>query len=512
MASFFASDLKAQTIRYKQTELGKTNVSHYIGSDDKYHYYSDTLNSYIRIEVSNFNIRKEFKFITDKEIVSPSDVYFLNHNIYALLKTTEKKTDSKITSTKMQIYKIDPASGIVDKTIEYSHDDSGGYFKFFVDTVQNIFFIKKVGYGLFHKKNDSIFAVYNLELNPTNETQSIEVKRKPVYGSELPGAINTYPGGYMHNIRLKFLSRGPSLYSDSLSTKNYKFTFGRSFNLDIYFFLHELEYIVIESKNKKNKVLSVDFAISIDKNIIDINYREDKNGNLFVFGKYIQKGKGSSSYGLFSCVFNSNLDIIVAIKYFDLLNIPNIENNTVPDQKFVGFIFKDLFDADYEFYFDEQNAFVFTYQKNYDNVHDHVYLLKVEANGEMIVNVIYNQIKKDKDLDGTKKHMALRVGNNIHILFYDNTDNIGKEVGNQDIKVTKLGNKNSALAYTTYKLLEDDFTKKIVIADMETLGNLPTLKDPIIYYNPESSQYTALVKGFSNSGEIKSMFEFIYVD
>jgi hypothetical protein len=514
IASFFSSGLKAQTIRYKQTELGKTNVSHYIGSDEKYHYYSDTLNSYIRIDVSNFNIRKEFKFITDKEIVSPTDVYFLNHNIYALLKTTEKKNDSKITSTKMLIFKIDPASGSVDKKIEYSHNDSGGYFKFFVDTVQNRFFIKKIGYGLFYKKNDSIYAVYNLELNPTSETQSSEAKRKPVYGAELTNATSNNYGGYLHNLRLKFLSRGSSLYSDSLSTKNYKFTFVRSFNLDIYFFSHELEYIVIESKNKNNKVKSVDFAISIDKNIIDINYREAKNGNLIVFGKYIQKGKSSSSYGLFSCVFDANLNEIVGLKYFDLVNIPNIKynDNVVPNQKYVGFIFNDLFDADYEFYFDEQNAFVFTYQKNYDNVHDHVYLLKVEANGQMIVNVVYNQINKDKNLEGSKKHMALRVGNKIHILFYDNADNIAKEVGNQDIKVTKLGNKNSVLACTTYKLLDDDFTKKIVIADIETLGNLPNFKDPIIYYNPEFSQYTAIVKGMSISGELKSLFEFIYVD
>jgi hypothetical protein len=273
-----------------------------------------------------------------------------------------------------------------------------------------------------------------------------------------------------------------------------------------------IQNVVIASKNKNNKVQSVDFAIDIDKNIIDINYREDKNGNLFVFGKYIQKGKGSSSYGLFSCIFDAKLDEIVGVKYFDLVNIPNIENNSVPNQKYVGFIFNDLFEADYEFYFDEQNAFIFTYQKQYNNVQDHVYLLKVEANGEMIVNVVYNQIKKGKNLDNSEKHMALRVGNNIHILFYENVDNIGKEVNSIDMLETTLGKKNCVLAYATYKLLDDDFTKKIMIADIKTLGNLPNLIDPVIYFKPESNQYSAIVKGFSKKRELVSMFEFIYVD
>ena len=512
IASFFASDLKAQTIRYKQTELVNTDVSTYLGSDDKYHYYRSSLNSYIRFDIANLSLRKEFKFITDKEVVSPSDVHFLNNKIYALLNTTEKKADSKITTTKMYIYKISPASGSVDKTIEYAHEDTSGYFKFFVDTVQNRFFIKKTGFGLFHKKIDSIYTVFNLDLQPTNETQSIEGKRKPIYESPMAKIFRDL--GFDFNVSLSgdFLSNRPDSHSDSFSTNNYKFSFQRRNDKDIYFFTSVIQNIVIASKNKNNKVQSVDFAIDIDKNIIDINYREDKNGNLFVFGKYIQKGKGSSSYGLFSCIFDAKLDEIVGVKYFDLVNIPNIENNSVPNQKYVGFIFNDLFEADYEFYFDEQNAFIFTYQKQYNNVQDHVYLLKVEANGEMIVNVVYNQIKKDKNLDNSEKHMALRVGNNIHILFYENVDNIGKEVNSIDMLETTLGKKNCVLAYTTYKLLDDDFTKKIMIADIKTLGNLPNLIDPVIYFKPESNQYSAIVKGFSKKRELVSMFEFIYVD
>jgi hypothetical protein len=108
--------------------------------------------------------------------------------------------------------------------------------------------------------------------------------------------------------------------------------------------------------------------------------------------------------------------------------------------------------------------------------------------------------------------MALRVGNNIHILFYENVDNIGKEVNSLDMLETTLGKKNCVLAYTTYKLLEDDFTKKILIADMKTLGNMPKLEEPVIYYNPESNQYTAIVKGYSKKRDLASLFEFIYVD
>jgi hypothetical protein len=77
---------------------------------------------------------------------------------------------------------------------------------------------------------------------------------------------------------------------------------------------------------------------------------------------------------------------------------------------------------------------------------------------------------------------------------------------------TTLGKKNCVLAYATYKLLDDDFTKKIMIADIKTLGNLPNLIDPVIYFKPESNQYSAIVKGFSKKRELVSMFEFIYVD
>jgi hypothetical protein len=38
------------------------------------------------------------------------------------------------------------------------------------------------------------------------------------------------------------------------------------------------------------------------------------------------------------------------------------------------------------------------------------------------------------------------------------------------------------------------------------------LKEPVIYYNPESNQYTAIVKGFSKKRNLASLFEFIYVD
>jgi hypothetical protein len=515
IASFFAIDLKAQTIRYKQTKLVVADVSRFLGSDDKYHYYSyDFFSSnYTQFEIANLANHKTIEVQLGNETEGKPQLYFLNKKIYILRTDTKKEKDSKVTETTMEIFKINPLNGEIEKSVKYTNKDTIGYFKFFVDTVQNRFFIKKVGYRLFHnKRDDSTCVVYSLDLEPSNETEIQFGKRKPKH--EEYSLFELYGLSYNFQIGFSsfFLNEHPESHSDSLCTNNYKFSFQRRNDKDIYFFTSVIQNIVITSKNKNNKVKSVDFAIDIDKNIIDINYREDKIGNLFVFGKYIQKGKGSSSYGLFSCIFDAKLDEVVAVKYFDLVNIPNIENNTVPNQKYVGFIFKDLFGADYEFYFDEQNAFIFTYQKQYNNVQDHIYILKVEANGEMIVNVIYNQIYKDINIDYSEKHMALRVGNNIHILFYENLDNIGKEVNSIDMLETTMGKKNCVLAYTTYKLLDDDFTKKILIADLKTLGNMPNLKEPVIYYNPESNQYTAIVKGFSKKRNLASLFEFIYVD
>jgi hypothetical protein len=320
--------------------------------------------------------------------------------------------------------------------------------------------------------------------------------------------------GFSFNITISgdlFNSR-PEKFKDSLSTNHYKFSFERRKDKDIYFFTSVIQNIVISSKDKDSKVKSVDFEIEIEKNIIDINYREDKNGNLLVFGKYIQKGKSSSSYGMFSAVYNQNLNQKIALKYFDLVNIPNITDGNVPNRKYVGFVFNDLFESDYEFYFDEQDVFVFTYQKKYSNLQDHVYVFKVESNGELIVNVVYNQIKNDKKLNFSEKHMALKVGNNIHILFYENAENIGQDVNSIEMNETTIGKKNCVLAYTTYKILEDEFTQKILIADIKTLANFPHLINPVINFNPETNQYTAIVKGFSKKHELESLFEFIYVD
>jgi hypothetical protein len=511
IASFFASDLKAQTIRYKQTELLKTFVSDYLGSDSKYHYYKSGYNSsYARLEISNLSNSKIIDYPLDKEFGTASEVHFLNKNIYTFCKATEKKEGSKITDNKIQIYKINPESGTIDKSIKFNHSDTSGFFKFIVDTVQNRIFLKKS--GVYHKKLDSIYAVYNFDLEPSNELFSMPGKLKPDNASDFVKLFRDL--GFSFNITISgdlFNSR-PEKFKDSLSTNHYKFSFERRKDKDIYFFTSVIQNIVVSSKDKDSKVKSVDFEIEIEKNIIDINYREDKNGNLFIFGKYIQKGKSSSSYGMFSAVYNQNLNQKIALKYFDLVNIPNIADGNVPNRKYVGFVFNDLFESDYEFYFDEQDVFVFTYQKKYSNLQDHVYVLKVESNGELIVNVVYNQIKNDKKLNFSEKHMALKVGNNIHILFYENAENIGQDVNSIEMKETTIGKKNCVLAYTTYKILEDEFTQKILIADIKTLANFPHLINPVVNFNPETNQYTAIVKGFSKKHELESLFEFIYVD
>ena len=97
IASFFAIDLKAQTIRYKQTKLVVADVSRFLGSDDKYHYYSyDFFSSnYTQFEIANLSNHKTIEVKLGNETEGKPQLYFLNKKIYILRTDTKKEKDSK---------------------------------------------------------------------------------------------------------------------------------------------------------------------------------------------------------------------------------------------------------------------------------------------------------------------------------------------------------------------------------------------------------------------------------
>jgi hypothetical protein len=315
--------------------------------------------------------------------------------------------------------------------------------------------------------------------------------------------------GSSFSITLNGLGSGDkySKFTDSTSMDFYSVSFERKKDEDIYHYKNSLIGISVASKNKANKVKSVDLDFDADMTVFDINYREDKAGNLYVFGKYIIKGEMKSRYGMYSVIYDKELSQKTSLKYFELNSFYNF-TNTVPNEKYIGFIFTKLHNADYEFYLEEEEMFLFTYQKSFTNLQDHIYLLRVESSGEVTVSRIVNRLDNETKY-GNERHMALRAGNKLHFLFYDHKDNIGKDVSDLEYKVGDIEKKKCVLMSSTYSVEDNDFTKKKLIADKKTLKYLPHLVAPVIHFDAGSNQYVCLLRG-RKKYETVLLYQFFY--
>lgn len=499
----FCLSLQAQNVKMKANAIGTYSQMSYLGKDSRYYYFITGTKQYTRFAIGNLQDFKDITYSLQKDDDGYASHYFSGGNLYVVSTETERNESTKMKTSTFRYYQLDPENGKILKENQYEAKDSTKYYYYQnMDTTVRKFFVKR---------SDSIVNAIDFDLQTSSDLSPGKRRYQPSLSFGLSDELKDLFKSLSLKLNIVLSSDGDNKYKDSTSMTHYAVSFTRRKDEDIYFFKATLQGVVITSKHADNRVKSVDFSIDADKTIIDINYREDKDGKLVVFGKYIVKGKTQSQYGMFSAVYSSDLNEVTNVKYFDLNNYYNF-TETVPNMKYVGFIFSKLFDPEYEFYIESENVFVFTYQQAYSNLQDHIYVMKVESNGEITVHMIVNRLDQKTKSGYNEKHMAVRAGNNIHILFYDHKDNIGREIRDVEYSNGHIDKKTCVLMTTTYNILEDDFSKKTMIADRKTLKNLPHLDSPVIHFDTNLNQYICLVKGYNKKRDTVLFYEFLYVD
>ncbi len=497
---------EAQNVTYKTTALEKPKHSYYyfMGMDDKFIYYRTSLHTYTKFNKSNLKDYKDIEYTLSKEDSGWVSHYLHGNSLFVVSSHSRTNNLHKLKTTTYRLYKFKLQSGEKEKDAKFEVVDSSKFY-------YNNSFDSKVE-KFFIKRSDSIVKAFNIDLEGTDDLSKGVHKYQPALSFGFSDMLKDLMKSF--NLKFNITISGDDIsskeeYKDSTSMDNYTISFNKRKDEDIHYFKSTLQGVVINSKLSNNKVKSVDFSIDADKNIIDINYRENNDGKILLFGKYIVKGKTKSQYGMFSVVYSKDLNEVAPVKYFDLNTFYNITDSE-PNLKYVGFIFSKLFNPDYEFHIEDDGIFIFTYQKSYSNIQDHIYLFKIESNGQITVNMIVNRLLQKTKSGYNEKHLALLSGKKVHILFYDHKDCIGREIRDLEYTNGNIDKKSCVLLTTTYDIEQDEFTKKTLIADRKTLKYLPNFVSPVIYYDENLNQYNCLIEGLDKKRKTVIFYEFMY--
>lgn len=500
--SIFVISTEAQAVKYRKVAISKYDNMWYLSKDSTYYYYKTGENQITRFKIvkpSEF-VNCKYKLNEDDKDLYPNN-YIINGNIYVISDISEKNEETKMKKSTYNIYKIKFEDGSIQNHIKFDINDSNKYYYYSSYDYKNKKFLIK--------RSDSTVKAFTLDLKATDDFTESKAKYQPSVNFGVSESLANLFKTLKLSIDFSFLGADEK-YADSTSMDNFKVQYSRRKDEDIHFFKGTLSGVTISSKNLNNKVKSVEFSVDAEKSILDINYREDKNGRLILFGKYIIKGNTKSQYGMFSIIYDKELNEQSNVKYIDLNTIYNITDNTEPGSKYVGFIFSRLTNHDYEFTFEESGMLAFTYQKKYNNIQDHIYILKVEENGQLTVQMIISKMLPFKKTNIYEKHIALKSGNKLYFIFYDNKENAGTDIMSLEGKVGNLGKKSTVLMMTSYDVVEDEFTKKEIIADKKTLVELPHLNTPLIHFNSELNQYVCLLEGLDKKRNTVIFYEFLY--
>lgn len=503
--SIFATSADAQSVKYRKVAIPKYDNMWFMAKDSTWYYYKTGENQITKFKIvkPTESISCKYKLKEDDKDLYPTN-YIINGNVYVISDVSERNEDTKMKKSTYNIYKVNFDNGSIQDHIKFDINDSNKYYYYSSYDYNNKKFLIK--------RSDSTVKAYTLDLKSTDDFSESKEKFQPSVSFGIAESLANLFKSLKFSIDISFLGSADEKYKDSTSMDNYKVEYSRRKDEDIHFFKGTLSGVTITSKNPNNKVKNVEFSIDAEKSILDINYREDKNGRLILFGKYIIKGNSKSQYGMFSIIYDKDLNEQSNVKYIDLNNIYNITDNTEPGLKYVGFIFSRLTNHDYEFTFEESGMLAFTYQKTYNNIQDHIYILKVEENGQLTVQMIVNKMFPFKKTEVYEKHMALKSGNKLYILFYDNKENVGTDIMSLEGEVGSLSKKSTVLMMTTYDVVEDEFSKKEIIADKKTLVELPHLESPLVHFNTELNQYVCLLEGLDKKRNTVVFFEFLYGD
>lgn len=493
----------SQAVTYVQTKFSKYPYVHYLGRDQRY-YYCKTGEQ----QITRFAIGRpaDFKDIRLAETVKGNyySVYLLNTGLYTVRQESETNDKTQLKKNTFHICRLNPENGSLLKKVSFERTDSSKrYFAHVLDTVVRRFFIKKSG---------DIISSYDFDLEETEDFTPGKVKSKPVMSGNFSELLADLMKALGSNVKISingdlFGTDGKyAAQKDSLSMDYYNVSYERRKDEDVYAFKNVVIELEVESKLNKTKV---PVLLDEDMHIIDINYREDADGRLLLFGKYMIKGKVKSRYGMFSVIFNKDMSLASRLKYNELITLDNFEG-TAPNEKYVGFIFTKLHNMDYEFHLKEAGMFVFTYQHVFSNLQDHIYLMKLEKSGEISVSRIVNRLNQKTKSGYNEKHLALLSGNQIHFLFYDHADNVGMKVNELNYTTGDIEKKSCVLMSSTYNIQEDEFSRKTLLATKKTLVQLPHLDSPVLLKDDNTGKYICMLKGFDKKRNTVSLFEFYY--
>lgn len=508
--SFILFSTLGQDLQLRNNLLPKTkSYRNYIGKDNNYYYYETGKNNISRYKIGKIQQADALTLTydePDKKSVFNTDLQLYGDNLFMIAKETRTAAKDEVTSKRIiTLYKY-TLDGKKIGSVKFERKDTASkYYSHVFDTTSKRIFITR---------SFKVIASYDFNLEETEDSEIPKKDKKPSLMGDLAFDLSSlFRSMGLSSISINidgFSSADEKIRTDSSSMKGYKISYSRKKDEDIFSYKHSLEHISVDSKDTLLKDKTVDIELEDDRLPYDISYREDTEGNLVIFGKYIIKGRLKSTYGMFSMILDKKLEPVSKLRYFELSSFPKIEG-TIPNMKYIGFVFHRLHDPVYEFHLKEEGTFILTYQHDYNNMQDHIYVLRIDKSGEVIVNRIVNRFHVNKKIRN-EKHMAMLAGNKLHFVFYDHVDNLGKEVGDLDYKNGDMRKKTCVLATTTYDILEDQFTKKSKMIDKKAYKQHPALSNPIIHFDEINNQQIVVVRGINSSGEFLSLFEFLFVN
>ncbi|MCC6817847.1 MAG: hypothetical protein IT245_03010 [Bacteroidia bacterium] len=186
---------------------------------------------------------------------------------------------------------------------------------------------------------------------------------------------------------------------------------------------------------------------------------------------------------------------------------------TLEDRTYTGFMMMRLGGNDYSYTFNEEGAeqtFIRTYQKTFDNLIDHIYILKITESGEMVINYIGTRLKRESKFEDT--YTVFKLKDKLIFFFYDDPANLNNKTNDLMVKTTNPSGKTTLLVSCTYSYLNDDLSSKYSISDRKTMKVCPYIEGSDIYYDESNSLYTVFYQGKTKKGKVKKLYMISFTD
>ncbi len=489
----------AQEVKISSVPVGKLQNLSYIGTDKVYHYYSSTDRKIHRFDKKNMNTfnTMEYAFDNKKEYVTSK--YILDEKLYIVSKYSETDKPKKLCT--ISIYHFDPISGAkvyVAKTGGLS--DKILYYSCYIDSANKNFVITI---------EDSVVNRLDYKLQKVEFDKNVKYKL-PVSHFDISDLVFDLEElfksfGGMKGLKITTSEPEIKTSTDSTSVKNFIMTYVRKNDEKIGFFKKYITEVKIRTRKMEEKE-AMAFSLESDKRIIDQSFMEDKDGNLIYYGKYVTISGGRSEYGMFTTKYSLAMKEITPLKYYNLVGVKT-GLESVPNEKYIGLFYTKLQYEEYTYNL-EDGTRMFLYQKDFTNVKDHIYIIKVAQSGELVFNMVPNKIIVDKKNSyRTAEFRPMLVKDRLYFFFYDNPVNIDRSMSDVNVAWCDASDKKSVLVSCYYNIASDDMRKKRVIAENSSFKTQPYLNEASIYHDPETGEHMCLVPGENKKGVSKMLYQ-----